>query len=588
MAENTSSFFSRRHRIDNATVIVVVLLAVAALWRLLFFFEMYASPYAYDLGLDGAVFNNIALEAAAGRWTDGVTFYQAPLYPRALGLFYLFFGPNPIAAKLLQIVLSVVSCWLVYRISERVFDETVARLALAMSSVYGMYLFFANELVVATFFVFVTLIALDLLLKAWESDRALHWWASGLAFGVAAITRGTVLPFAAAVPLWLIINRRRDSPLQPVLLKAASFAIGVVLMVLPVSIHNYWADQNLVVVASSDGVNFYIGNSPDADGMTAAIVGIRGDHVGGREDQVRIARKALGNPTASPGEVSKYWYGEAIRFIRSSPGDWFALMVRKVRILINAYEVGNNRVIPFMARHSRVFEKATIGFWLVLPLAGAGMVLGTGRRPQVCLLSAYVLIYSALVVAFFVTARFRLPIIPVLIVFAASAIAEWCRWIWGRGWAKGLQENFKIFISLAVALLLVLLARPVESIRNSDAQAFFNEAEAYRTQGNFEAAALWYASALEEYPEYCDAGFNLGRIRGEIFFDPQGSVDVLAPLAGPCREDVALRRQLGLALCAAGRCAEALPHLRFVVEREPGSEAARSELERAARAAGAQ
>ena len=82
-------------RIDRSTLIVVALLAVALLWRLVFFFEMYASPYGDNLSLDSQVYHEVALAAAAGEWSHGETFFQAPLYPWVLGR-RLFVGrPQP-------------------------------------------------------------------------------------------------------------------------------------------------------------------------------------------------------------------------------------------------------------------------------------------------------------------------------------------------------------------------------------------------------------------------------------------------------------------------------------------------------------
>lgn len=580
MSSETPSLGSKR-RIDTPGLVVFALLLVAFLWRSVYFFEMYAGPYAFDLGLDGEVFHRAALEVAAGRWSSGQVFFQAPLYPFFLGAIYVVFGPNPIVAKLVQILLSVASCWLIYHLARRVFDRSKAVVALALASIYGMFLFFANELVVVTLFTFLVLAALSILIEASVRDSLLWWVGAGLAFGFAGITRGTILPLAAVVPLWLIGARRQEFGLARLVKEAALFSVGVLVVVAPVTIHNYHADGSFVLVASNDGVNFFIGNNPDSDGMTAAVVGTRGDHVGGKEDQIRIAREGLGNPRATAGEVSKFWYGEGLQFIRKDPWAAMRLAARKVLVLINAYEVGNNRVIEFTARHSRIFRWGTIGFWLILPLAVAGMILGTGRRPQVMLLYAFVSLYAAILVVFFITSRYRLPVVPVLIIFAAVAICEWVGWLRKRQWRSDRNRTVRVAISIVAALLVLVVMRPTSSIRNPDAQAFFNEAEAYRTTGNYAAAAQWYRQALIEHPGYCDAGFNLARIQGEVFADADGVVNSLEPLIASCPDDVGIRRLLGLGLCASGRCIEGIVHLELVAKALPDSEDAQSDLHRA-------
>ena len=132
---------------------------------------------------------------------------------------------------------------------------------------------------------------------------------------------------------------------------------------------------------------------------------------------------------------------------------------------------------------------------------------------------------------------------------------------------------------MAVAVVTAVIIRPLPAIRVPDAQAFFNEAEAYRQHGDFVAAARWYEAALDEFPGYCDAGYNLARIHTEILPDPTRVVEVLRPLATECGEDVGIRRLLGLALCASGSCSEGIEHLRFVAARMPASDFARRDLE---------
>ena len=116
---------------------------------------------------------------------------------------------------------------------------------------------------------------------------------------------------------------------------------------------------------------------------------------------------------------------------------------------------------------------------------------------------------------------------------------------------------------------------------NMNIESKINEAEACRAHGDFAAAAGWYRAALDEYPGYCDAAFNLAQIHATIVPDPKKVVEVLEPVREQCAEDIGIRRLLGLSLCAVGRCDEGVEHLRFVAARSPGSERAQRELERA-------
>ena len=563
----------QNRRIDRQTLIIVALLAVALLWRLVFFFEMYASPYGNNLSLDSQVYHELALAAAAGEWSHGETFFQAPLYPWVLGAVYSVAGPSQTVARLLQILLSVVSCWLIFRISERVFDRSVALVALAISAVYGMSLYFANELLVVTVIVFLDLLGLDLLLRAAADHRKMLWTAAGLVFGLSAVARPTILPFVAVVGIWIVVSGWRAGQVRAALREAVLFGVGVALPIAPVTLHNYLADGDLVLIASNGGVNFYIGNNPQSDGITAAVPGTRADRWGGHEDQVRMAREGLNDPAATPREISDYWYDRAWLEILSDPVGAVRHTAYKAFILINAHEVSNNRVIEFVTRHSSIYSWATLRFWLILPLAFAGLVIGGGQRQPKSLLVIFVVVYSATLIPFFINARFRLPLAAVFTIFAASAVVAWYRWIRERSFER------KMVVSVVAALLMVVLIRPFPALRVTDAQAFFNEAEACRAQGDFAAATNWYQAALDEYPGYCDAAFNLAQVHARVFPDPKKVVAVLEPVLESCAEDIGIRRLVGLSLCTLGRGDEGVEHLRFVADRSPGSEEARRDLE---------
>jgi 4-amino-4-deoxy-L-arabinose transferase-like glycosyltransferase len=539
---------SGRTRRDR--LIVIALLAVALVWRLVYFVEMEASPYGGTLTLDSQVYHELAVEAADGRWSGGETFFQAPLYPWFLGIIYSIVGASQAVAKLVQILLSIASCWLVFRVADRVFDRAVARVALAMIAIYGMSIYFTNELLVVTLIVFLDLLGLDFLLAASENGRQVMWAAAGVAFGLSAIARPTVIPFVAVAAVWVFVVGWRAGKTGSALLAVALFVGGVGLAVAPITLHNYLSDGDLVLVSASGGVNFYIGNNPDSDGVTAVVPGARPDRRGAQADQMRIARAALNDPDATPGEVSDYWYGRAKQHIRDEPAQAVRHTAYKAFVLFNAHEISNNRVIRFVTRHSLLFSWATLGFWVVLPLAVAGLLVGGGVRDQKALLLVFVVTYGATVVPFFINARFRMPIIPVLVIFAAVAVSELVASI-----INGTLDRRKV-AAAAVAAMTALAIRPWPALRTAEAQAFFNEAEAYRMHQDYGNAARWYERALVEFPTYCDAAYNLARIHTEISPDAEKVIQVLEPVAVPCAADVELQQLLQQALCAVGRCGE--------------------------------
>jgi hypothetical protein len=136
-------------------------------------------------------------------------------------------------------------------------------------------------------------------------------------------------------------------------------------------------------------------------------------------------------------QVSGYWFGQAFRFIENEPGAWAKLTLHKAYFLINGYELPSNRDMYSARKWSPVlrillWEKPLFfPFGLILPLALAGMVLAkkntVADRAANRLLLIYIAIYAAGVIAFFVTSRHRLPLVPVLIPYAALTLTSLSR-----------------------------------------------------------------------------------------------------------------------------------------------------------------
>lgn len=91
-------------------------------------------------------------------------------------------------------------------------------------------------------------------------------------------------------------------------------------------------------------------------------------------------------------------------------------------------------------------------FGLLVPLAAAGMVLSWPRRRDIWFLYALLAAYAISVVATFVMARYRHPLLPLLLLFAAAAVVDGVRRARAHHWrALGVDraiESFRAAIAL--------------------------------------------------------------------------------------------------------------------------------------------
>jgi tetratricopeptide (TPR) repeat protein len=273
------------------------------------------------------------------------------------------------------------------------------------------------------------------------------------------------------------------------------------------------------LIASQGGVNFYIGNNPESDGRTAIVPGTRDTWWGGYEDQTNIAKRGLGNLNATPSEISGYWYKQGLDFIVNNPSGFLRLTLRKLYLFWNAHEIGNNRGIRFVTRYSLIFTYFTFKFWLICPLAFAGIFLSLRRKLKVSLLLIFIFSYMTSIVMFFVCSRYRMPVVPFLIIFASYTLHEWLKTIVDDHSLRGLVRNPTLRNSVIIFAITGLMTQPIAVSKLEAAQGYFNEGEAYRMKRDFNNAIKCYEKAKSVNPNYLSLYVNMANVYMDSLHD---------------------------------------------------------------------
>ena len=400
--------------------------------------------------MDALYHHRWALAVAAGRQFISDAFFRAPLYPHFLGLVYRLLGPDLLAARVVQAVLGSVSCGLLYLLGRRVLaardaGEGVSRAAGLVLGAYPLAVWFDAQLLMPSLLVLLVLLSLLLFYRSVDTDR--HWWAPGLALGAASITRPNTLAFLSVLLVWCFLRYRSDA-----WKRAGLLSVGVALCVIPVAVRNYVRGDSIVPIAWQAGTNFYIGNNPESDGVTAVLPGTRQGWWSGYNDVRRLAEQAAGRPLRGA-EVDRHWLGQGFRFISRNPARAAGLLVRKAWLLLAGVEAGNNRDIYFFTRRTWLgvllhrFDFLKFPFGLVAPLALVGVWVLRKRARRLTLLYLFLVAYGLSFVLFFVNARFRMPMVPVFLLLACAGLAGLIR-------ARG--RDRVVAVSLGLAALIVL------------------------------------------------------------------------------------------------------------------------------------
>ena len=595
---------------------LVLGVAVIALLARVIYLLAHARTDAFSLLLgDARVYDEWARRILAGEGTREV-FYQAPLYPYFLAAVYGILGPSVTAVKGVQIVLGSVGCALLAGATRDFFavagSERRARIAgVAAGLLLALHpsaIFFDGTLQKTSLDLFLLPALLAALARHQRGGWRRPWLAptvSGLALGLLALTRENSLLFLPVVLGWIVWlgpAAPRRSWFAPAMLLAGWLAI-----VLPVSIRNGVVGGEFTLTTAQAGPNFYIGNHARANGSYVPLLTGRGDARYERADAVRLAEEARGR-ALTPGEVSRHWMDQAVQFIRSHPGRWLALTGRKLLLALNVVELGDTEDLYTAAEESRVLRLLlpTMSFGILLPLVAAGLVLTWPARRTLWILHALGLVYLAGLVAFFIVSRYRLPLVPLVLPFAAASVAfvvegEWRRMRGGLVIKAGLA----LLAAAIVANLPLARTEPFRSINHANLaaaqldrleragspeareriRAHLRRAQeldpangnAWHLQGVLQtiesdasSARASFARALTLEPDRALTHFKLGELC-KAEGDLEGAVDAYRRGLGLDPKNARGWNNLGVALAELGRLEEAARAMDTARAIEPGT-----------------
>jgi len=338
--------------------------------------------------------------------------------------------------------------------------------------------------------------------------------AAGLVLGLSAIARPSILIVLPVLPLVLRWSGERGGARPRWLAGSLATWAAALVPILPITARNWFVGGDLVLIASQGGVNFHIGNHAGGDGVTAIVPGTRGDWMGGYEDAIRMAEEAEGR-ALRPSEVSRHYFARGWSFVLGEPSKSVPLLLKKLRLFWAGGERPNNKQIYFFWEEFRLgrWPLPLVGFWLVGPLGLAGIFLAW-RRPEARLLAAFVVTYGLGVVAFFVNARFRLPVVPALIVLGVVGVAELAG-LWRTDRRRALAWTGGVLLAFAIV--------DSDHLR-FDGRLGANEAASWASVGNAYDSAGRNAEAIEAYERAVELAqahpsAAFGEIADRVLFD---------------------------------------------------------------------
>lgn len=551
-------------------------------------------------------------EIAAGNWLGDETFYQAPLYPYFLGTLLSVFGDDLFAIRVFQLFLGAGSCGLLTLAGARFISPRAGLVTGLMLALYPPAFYADAMLQKSVLDIFFVCLGLWLVSVAATKPSGRAWAGLGLALGTMMLTRENALVFPLVLIPWVALRGEISARERGTYV--AMFLLGISLVLVPVSTRNWVVGGEFHLTTSQFGHNLYIGNNPAADGTYAPLLQGRGDPRIERLDAIALAERALGKQL-TPAEVSGFYTERALRYIREQPMDWVALMLRKFALVFTSIEIvdtedqythGESSWILFVA--DKVFH-----FGVLAPLAVLGLFVTWARRERLLPLYLMFVIYTGTIVVFYVFARYRLPLVPFLLIFAGGAAAE------GRSFFQTLARPNAAWVITAVVAIAAFCNWPMAdktymrsvthynlgnelanvgrtdeaiasyrtavSLHAGNALATHNLGALLAGQGDLAGAKVQYLRALQINPQYAHAHFNLARTLLESG-DGDGAIAHFAEGLGIEPQHADVHNELGEIQMAAGDLSAAILSFEAALRQAPGDPAAAANLDRARKGSG--
>ncbi len=432
----------RQDRLDAAIALLAIVLRSAAVLAL----QSHHVPRStYEHG-------EIAANLLAGRGfsiqflgAQGPTSQQAPLYPALVMLAYAVGGVEaPSALLILELGQAVLGGLLVLGVLRLARQVAPGRPAVSMAAglitaVHPTLIYAATHVQVASFAATLLTWTLVLALRTGTRDCTRDAVATGCLLA-ASILCDPILALSAAGIVWAILQgstARKVSFLRTGYLAVIIFMIAAA-GITPWLVRNFLVHGEFVAIKSTFGYAFWQGNCALSEGTDKVVRGSvekileqgksgtglaalnrslwAARHEAGYIDDIALTandRKLLGS--VSEPERSRILFRRAIKELRDRPGRYWQLCLRRLRYFWLFDETNpKTRVGAYRLSHLALTVAALLG------LASASSDVRGNLRPTVAT-AVLISIFHALTI---VSARFHIPIEPLMAVWAAAGLSR--------------------------------------------------------------------------------------------------------------------------------------------------------------------
>jgi 4-amino-4-deoxy-L-arabinose transferase-like glycosyltransferase len=345
--------------------------------------------------------------------------YHAPVYPFFIAAVYAVFGRSYLYVYIAQSVLGTLTTFMIYLIAGRLgAGKRISLLSAGASLLYWPLQMYSGILLSETVFLFLLSLGVYIFLKALDMQKLLLFAAAGVVFGLSTLTRSINMLLLFVLPVVYFLYYRTN--LKKLFINSLMYILAFIAVISPWAIRNYIIYKEFIPVDTLGGINLYIGNNERSSGFFVSL---------SQEELKEAVQKYTkkGRQGENVAVNDKNLREAALTYIKAHPFRFIRLTLWRASLfLMLDFRDVDWVLLTYMSKHfvfHHTLWKAVIYFsdilFFLLAITGISLLL---KMRNGLLLFGFILYYWGLTSLFYISERYRLPVMPFLSISAAFAI----------------------------------------------------------------------------------------------------------------------------------------------------------------------
>jgi 4-amino-4-deoxy-L-arabinose transferase-like glycosyltransferase len=404
---------------------------------------------------------------------------------------------------LIQFFLGSVTCVLIYLISEKIINKKAALISAVIAVLYLPFIFYEGEILPTSLEVFLLTAVIYLCVLSYErSCSKFLVIMSGIGMGGFLLIRTNAIVLAPIITIFLVLNNKN---FREKLRWIIFYLIGLSVLLGLNIFYNYEVTGKASFLPPHGGESFYVGNNPEATGTEQQPSFVDPNPFFEHESYRKRASEILGRELTL-NESSNFWLKQGLKFISSHPLKYLSLLIRKIFLFINTFEISDNNNYYFFKKFSSILSLPFFSTLFVIPLGLFGLLVASRYFKKIYMISIPLFFYVLSVILFFINSRYRMPVIPQFIILAAAAIYILAEAIF--------RKNRNTLIKYAIILLSIFIVTNLSlpDKKRKLATAYYNYGFILEAKNKLEEARQQYEEAVVLNPGLIPALLNLSRV----------------------------------------------------------------------------